>query len=58
MRKIEKSDLEGKTIKSIQHDAVNVLVLTFTDDTELELWTDTAVSTPYGNISGFFVEEA
>jgi hypothetical protein len=57
MRKIETSDLVGKTIRSIEHNSVNVLKLTFTDGTTLELWAEDAVYTPYGNIAGFYVED-
>ena len=56
-RKIEDQDLVGKTIKSIDTTAVNVLKLVFTDDTSLELWAEDAVNTPYGSIPGIFVDQ-
>lgn len=58
MRKIKPDDLVGKTIKSIDNKSVNVLKLTFIDDTILELWVEDAVQTQFGNIGGFFVEDA
>ena len=33
MRKIQDTDIVGKTVKSIENNAVNVLRLTFTDGT-------------------------
>jgi hypothetical protein len=56
MRKVEASDLVGKTIKSIDNQSVNVLKLTFSDDTTLELWAEDAVHTQFGNIPGIFAE--
>lgn len=58
MRKIQDSDLVGKTIKSIENDSVNVLRLTFTDGTSVELWAEDAVYTPMGNIPGIFVDDS
>jgi len=57
MRKLEDKDLVGKTIKAIDNSSVNVVRLTFTDDTSLELWAEDAVHTQFGNIPGIFVEE-
>lgn len=58
MRKIKKNDLVGKTIKSINNRSVNVLKLTFTDGTKLELWAETAINTPFGSVPGIFAEES
>jgi hypothetical protein len=57
MRALEVKDLIGKTIREANTDAVNVVRLVFTDGTSLEIETDVAVSTPHGNIHGFFVSE-
>ena len=57
MRNIEEKDLVGKTIKSIDASSVNVLKLTFTDDTKLELWAEQAVHTTCGDIPGIFAED-
>lgn len=58
MRKIQDSDVVGKTIESIKNDSVNVLTLKFTDGTCVELWTDPAVYTGNGGyVYGIFVEE-
>lgn len=57
MRKVEEKDLVGKTIESYENSSVNVLTLKFTDGTKLELWTETAISSPFGDIAGIFVEE-
>ncbi len=56
MREIKETDLVGKTIQSINNDCVNVLKLTFTDGTELELWAETAVRTFAGEIPGIYVD--
>jgi hypothetical protein len=58
MRNIEDKDMVGKTVKSIDNSSVNVLKLTFTDGTSLELWAEDAIQTRFGNIPGIFVEEA
>lgn len=58
MRDIKENDLVGKTIQSIDHTSVNVLKLTFTDGTKLELWAEQAVSTNFGDIPGIFAEDA
>ena len=58
MREIKESDLVGKTIDRIDHTSVNVLKLTFTDGTKLELWAEDAVHTQFGNIPGIFAEDA
>lgn len=57
MREVKESDLVGKTIKSIDTSAVNVLKLEFTDGSKLELWAEDAVHTQFGNIPGIFAEE-
>ena len=57
MRSIVATDLVGKTIKSIDNQAVNVLRLNFDDGTSLELWAETAVYTPVGDIPGIFAED-
>lgn len=56
MRKIQDADVVGKTIQAISNESVNVLRLTFTDGTTLELWAEDAVYTPMGNIPGIFVD--
>jgi hypothetical protein len=57
MRKIVDADLVGKTVKSIDNNAVNVLKLSFTDGTQLELWAEDAVYTSAGNIAGIFADD-
>jgi hypothetical protein len=57
MRKIEQTDLVGKTVQSISNQSVNVLKLNFTDGTSLELWAEQAVYTQAGSIPGIFVED-
>lgn len=57
MRKATDADLVGKTIKSFDNKAVNVLKLSFTDGTELELWAEDAVYTTAGNIPGIYVDD-
>ena len=39
-RKIEASDIVGKTVSAINNKACNMVRLTFTDGTFLELWTE------------------
>ena len=56
-RNIKDSDLVGKTVQSIDNKSVNVLKLTFTDGTELELWAEDVVHTDFGDIPGFLVED-
>jgi hypothetical protein len=56
LRKIKKSDLVGKTIKSINNKSVNVVKLTFTDGSKLEMWAEQALSTSAGFIPGIFVD--
>jgi hypothetical protein len=57
MRQVREEELVGKTIKSIENEAVNVLKLIFTDGTTLELEADQAVCTSFGSIPGIFVSE-
>jgi hypothetical protein len=57
MRKIQDTDIVGKTVQSIENNAVNVLRLTFTDGTTVELWAEDAVHTQFGNIPGIFVDD-
>ncbi len=57
LRDIQESDLVGKTIKSIDNTSVNVLKLTFADDTVAELWVEEVISTNYGNIAGILIED-
>jgi len=57
MRKIKDTDLVGKTVQSIDAKSVNVLKITFTDNTTLELWAEDAVRTSAGSIPGIFVDE-
>lgn len=58
MRKLEDKDMVGKTIESMENTAVNVVRLTFTDGTKLELWAEQAVYTSGGSIPGIFAEDA
>ncbi len=58
MRKIQDSDVVGKTVKSVENSSVNVLRLTFTDGTSVELWAEDAVYTPMGSIPGIFVDDS
>lgn len=57
LRKLNQQDLVGKSIKSFDNTSVNVVKLTFTDETTLELWADEAVSTLAGMVPGIFVED-
>lgn len=57
MRKVESSDLVGKTIKAIDNSASNCLTLSFTDGTTLELFTEIVVATIRGDIHGIFVSD-
>ena len=56
LRYIQESDLKGKTIRQVDTSAVNVMKLTFTDDTTLEVWAEDAINTEMGSIPGIFVE--
>jgi hypothetical protein len=58
MRKIIESDIVGKTVKSIKNTCVNVLELTFSDNSKLELVAEDAVYTAVGNIPGIFVDDS
>jgi hypothetical protein len=67
MREIKDSDLVGKTIQTIDNSSINVLKLTFTDGSKLELvayddlcrsFPEQTTSTPFEDIPGFFVEES
>lgn len=58
MRKLEATDLNGKTIKNVNADSTNYLRLTFDDDTELDIWCECAISTSAGDIWGFFIDKA
>jgi len=57
MRQITDTDLVGKTIQSIDAKAINVLRLTFTDNSTAELWAEGALMTPAGVIPGIFIED-
>jgi hypothetical protein len=57
LRNIKDSDLIGKTIKSIDNTSVNVLKLTFTDDSTAVLWVEDIVLTPWGNVAGILIED-
>lgn len=57
MRKVIDKDLVGKTVKAVDSTAVNALVLTFSDDTTLELFAEQAISTIAGTIPGIFTPE-
>jgi hypothetical protein len=57
LREIKESDLIGKTIKSIDNTSVNVLKLTFTDDSTAVLWVEDIVLTPWGNVAGLLIED-
>lgn len=56
MREVRDTDLIGKTIMSIDAGAVNVLKLTFTDGTTLDLWAEQAIHTSDGDIPGIFTD--
>ena len=58
-RKVEPKDFEGKTIavNGVDATACNVVKLTFTDGSKLELWAEDAVYTPMGSIPGIFVDD-
>jgi hypothetical protein len=57
LREIKETDLIGKTIKSIDTSSVNVLKLTFTDDTTAVLWVENVITTSFGNIPGILIED-
>jgi len=57
LRRINENDLIGKTIKSVDAGAVNVLKIVFTDGATLQLWAEDAVNTSAGSIPGIFVDE-
>jgi hypothetical protein len=57
LREIKETDLIGKTIKSIDNTSVNVLKLTFTDDTTAVLWVEDVITTSFGNIPGLLIED-
>jgi hypothetical protein len=57
IRNVENNDLVGKTIVSIDASATNVLKLNFSDGTSIELVAEIAVSTPFGQIPGIFVDK-
>ena len=56
MRKLKAEDLIGKTITEADCDNLNAITLSFDDETELVIWCEPGVSTPAGDIWGFFVE--
>lgn len=58
-RKVEARDFEGKTIApgGVDSSCVNVVKLTFTDGTKLDLWAENAVYTTVGYIPGIFVDD-
>lgn len=55
MRDVEKSDFEGKTVKSINTECVNVIEFTFTDNTTFKLFAE--CGSGYNNFPFFFIEE-
>lgn len=57
LRKINNGDLIGKTIKSIDNSAVNVLELSFTDGSKLQLWAEAVMTISAGTVYGILVEE-
>jgi hypothetical protein len=57
MRQIKETDLIGKTIKHISQPSVNVVTLTFEDDSAVDLVADWAIETPMGLVAGIFLEE-
>jgi hypothetical protein len=56
-RKAELKDFEGKTISGVDSSSVNVLKLSFTDGTALELWAEDVLYTEAGYIPGIFVDD-
>ena len=58
-RKVEARDFEGKTIApgGVDSSCVNVVKLTFTDGTKLDLWAEDALYTEAGCIPGIFVDD-
>ncbi len=58
MRKIQDTDVVGKTVQSIENSSVNVLRLVFTDGSTVELWAEDAVHTQFGSIPGIFVDDS
>jgi hypothetical protein len=56
-RKIQESDMVGKTVRSIDNTAANYVKITFTDDSELELYAEDSIYTQSGCIPGIFVDD-
>jgi hypothetical protein len=57
MRKIRDTDLVGKTVKSMDVSDINVVRLTFADDTVLDVWAENVIHTYAGSIPGIFVDD-
>lgn len=57
MRHLQETDLVGKTIARLDTTSVNHVTIFFTDGSSAGLWAEDAIFTPYGNISGIFIEE-
>lgn len=57
LRKLEDSDIVGKTVASIYQTSVNVVKLTFTDGTTLELWGELVPIGSRDHVGGIFVED-
>lgn len=51
------NQLEGKTIKSVDSQAINAWTITFTDGTVVELGAEQAIATAAGNIAGLQITD-
>jgi hypothetical protein len=47
----------GKTVVGVDCGSCNTWTFHFADGTAQKVWSEDAVYTPYGNISGLFLEE-
>jgi hypothetical protein len=56
-RSVLPEDLVGKTVKSINAEAVNSLEITFEDGTKVTLWAEQSIYTLFGSIPGIFVDD-
>ena len=57
MRQLKPKVLIGKTIVDADCDALNLVVLTFDDETELSVWCEPGAMAAGSSIWGFFVED-
>jgi hypothetical protein len=56
-RKLRDADVKNKTLKGVENNAANTVILYFTDGTSLELWAENEIVTQFGSIPGIFVDD-